>query len=221
VAEIQTISLHDASSRMAARLRSTPGSARGALLSLLRSGAIKAGFLLPGPVSCWIEIPPDFWISITTNKFDVVRRRKGKAETGIFLISPGDFAELIVSRVSPAKNPPETWASMLRAASGRYEVFITETAWRDYEDAHPVKGGQLKSNQGRDALKGWREVSVIIGAYVVKHYQEAKHDIKADEASQIIWQSGKDQGIEGLPTASTIRDHLRAILKHARDIPSK
>jgi hypothetical protein len=51
----------------------------GALLALLKAGRLKAGFEFPGLVTRWIPIPETYWLSIGSDKFSSVRRRRNGA----------------------------------------------------------------------------------------------------------------------------------------------
>ena len=60
-------------------------------------------------------------------------------------------------------------------------------------------------------MKGWRDLSVIISAYIIKHYETTKEEIKLEEAGKKIHEIGKADKIIGLVAPSTIKDELSKI----------
>ena len=98
-----------------------------------------------------------------------------------------------------------------------------EAGWAAYEKQNLPSGPVLvkKSTSGRDEKKGWREVFVIIGAYIVKHYEITSEQIKIEEASKKIHEIAKAQGIAGLPEAPTIRGELSKIRAKAETLSIK
>ena len=62
MAEVATISLHDAGQRLAELRSSREQVACGRLLSLLKTGQLKSGFQFSaGQTLSWITIPAHFW----------------------------------------------------------------------------------------------------------------------------------------------------------------
>jgi hypothetical protein len=67
--------------------------------------------------------------------------------------------------------------------------------------------------------KNWKEVCVIIGAYIIKHHQISPKDkIKVELASEVIHKIAEDDHVFDLPTAPTIKEALSKILSRAETI---
>src|SRR5262249_7908 len=66
--------------------------ADGRLLSLLKAGELKAGFHFPARTVRWIPIEPDYWRTVSSNRFRSIRREGGRA----FTLSIGPFANTYV-----------------------------------------------------------------------------------------------------------------------------
>jgi hypothetical protein len=72
---------------------------------------------------------------------------------------------------------------------------------------------ERKSKSGRSEKTGWRDLSVILGAYILKHCETSREHIKIEEASKTIYDIAKNAGIRDLPAASTIKgviSHIRS-----------
>ena len=87
MADVATISLHDAGQRLAELHGSKEQIACGKLLSLLKTGQVKAGFQFPaGQTVLWITIPAHYWATVSSDKilklFDTPRvaRRVGRSQ---------------------------------------------------------------------------------------------------------------------------------------------
>jgi hypothetical protein len=226
MAEEATISLHDAGQRLTVLHPSTEKVACGKLLSLLKSGQIKAGFQFPGRRGAvtWIAIPTHYWVTVSGDKFKVIRNLKNKPKSGAFKVRLGQFAKEVVAQVNEAPSDEQAtsdiWEAVLDATSRAYEVAITEAEWNAYEKENPPSEllQAKRENRGRDEKKGWRQVLVIIGAYIVKHYETSREKIKAEEASKKIHEIAKAEVIFEMPAESTIKDELLKILNKAESI---
>ncbi len=228
MAGFATISLHDAGRRLAELHGSREQVACGRLLGLLKSGKIKAGFQFSaGRAVSWITIPAHYWAEVTSDKFKMIRYSKTSSKSGALKVRLGQFAEEVVAQVNEAPGHDQAasdkWKEVLAATSHRYEVAIMEAEWAAYEKQNLPSGPVLvkKSTSGRDEKKGWREVFVIIGAYIVKHYEITSEQIKIEEASKKIHEIAKAQGIAGLPEAPTIRGELSKIRAKAETLSIK
>jgi hypothetical protein len=221
MAGVATISLHDAGRRLAELHSSREPVACGRLLGLLKSGEIKAGFQFPaGHASLWITIPELYWSRVSSDKFKVIRYSKTSSKSGAFRVGLGEFSEEVVAEVNEASSHEQAasdkWKGVLAATSHRYEVAILEADWTAYEKQNPPSEPVLvkKSKSGRHEKTGWRALSVIIGAYIIKHYQETHEHIKIEEASKKIYKLAEADKIPDLPAAPTIKEMLSKI--HAR-----
>ena len=182
MAEMATISLHDAGRQLATLLTSREQVACGRLLSLLRSGQIKAGFQFPaGRTLSWITIPTHYWAKVSSDKFKMIRYSKTTSKSGALMVRLGAFPEEVVAQVNDALGHEEVasdkWKAVLAATSHRYEVAIIEADWIAYEKQNPPSepAPKKESKLGRPP-KNWKEVCVIIGAYIIKHHQISPKD---------------------------------------------
>lgn len=118
----------------------------------------------------------------------------------------------------------DEWKAVLKATTRTYEVEIAEREWADYLHRHNLTepGPEIKSKSGRNQKKGWRDLSIIIGAYIIKHYETTKEEIKVGGASEKIHEiASKVDKITGLPAARTIEDELSKIKARAETISIK
>lgn len=222
------ITLRAAGRRLARVLRSRGTVASDELLDLLKSGEITAGFRFPGRTIVWIKIPNHYWSKVSSNKFRIIRHSKKNKKSGVFMVSLGEFAEDIALQVNENlknKKPDASseWQAVLKATIRSYEAEITEGEWTNYLSRHDLTETtpEIKSKSGRNQKKGWRDLSVIISAYIIKHYSNTKEEIKADEASKKIHTIAKTAGVVDLPSASTIKDELSKIKARAETLSIK
>jgi hypothetical protein len=224
----QTITLRDVGRRLAQLRHSRDKVASDELLELLQSGKITAGFRFPKPTILWVKIPSDYWVPVTSAEFRQIRHSSKKRNSGIYTVSPGEFAEDIVTQVNEQlaikeAEASEEWKSVLKATTHSYEVEIAEREWADYLARNNLTepGPEIKSKSGRNQKKGWRDLSVIISAYIIKHYEATKEVIKAEEASKKIHEIANAGNIVDLPSASTIEDELNKIKTRAETLSIK
>ena len=224
----QTIPLRDIGRRLAPLQRSRDKVASDELLSLLTSGEITAGFKFPGCDILWVKIPTHYWAQVTSVDFRQIRHSRNRKNSGLYTVSAGEFADDIVTQVNEQLENKEAdasnaWKAVLAATTCTYEVEITEREWVDYLHRHNLTepGPEIKSKSGRNQKKGWRDLSVIIGAYIIKHYETMKEEIKAGEASKKIHEIAKAGNIIDLPSASTIEDELSKIKARAETLSIK
>ncbi len=222
-----TITLRDVGRRLA-RLPSskTGGIADGKLLGLLKAGELKAGFYFPGPYLSWIPISPSYWAGISSDQFRSIRRSDKKNLRGTFKVRLSQVADEYVGVVSKRLkrhergNNDAIWKQVkatLAAASHRFEVLIREQDWEDYLKKHnleepiPVE----KRKAGRRQKEGWRQLCVLVGAYLVKHQRITTEQPKIEESARQIHKIGEAERIRGLPVWSTIKDALSEIFSKA------
>jgi hypothetical protein len=224
------ISLRDA----AVRLSPDPGNREySKLLGLLKAGRIKAGIRFPAPDPLWVEIPREFWLNVDAARFrNRLRSRNDTPSSGTFKVELADFAkeigELIGRRSEPESS--ERWATVLAATGKRYEVEIIQEEWDRFSEANPqyIAPPPQGSTRGRSEKEGWRDTSVYIGAYIIRHYEASLEKIKSEEASDAEIKSGeasnkiheiaKKAGTKYLPAAGSIQRVISEILTKARTI---
>lgn len=195
------------------------------LLSLLKTGELSAGFHFPGLVGSWIQIPVAYWLGVTGDKFRSIRYASGdKKRTGVFKVKISDFAQEYADLVlnaskSAAKSERnrdltalfvEELRLAISAAAADYEVVILERDWEVYLQRNKLQEppAHEKSKVGRHPKTSWRDLSIIIGAYLMKHCETEKGRLKIVEASKNIHKIATNDGIEDLPASDTIKDVL-------------
>jgi hypothetical protein len=200
LARERSISLHDAGVQLAQLLHSKEKVASGKLLSLLKAGEIEAGFQFFGSTVWWIKIPTRYWATVSTDKFRVIRFTR-KSTSGAFKIRLGEFADEIIAQISQqleCQSAPtsEEWKALLKATTLQYEVEIIEREWANFLGSYAAQLPlEKKSGSGRYAKTGWRNLSVIIGAYILKHCKTTNEEIKIQEANENIYKIAKREGI--------------------------
>jgi hypothetical protein len=225
MAVVGTISLHDAGRRLAELHRSKEQVACGRLLSLLKTGEINAGFQFSaGSTLSWIAIPAHYWAKVSSDKFKIIQYSRTNPKSGALTVRLSEFPEEIVTQLNEAPGHEQAasdkWKEVLAATSHRYEVAIIEADWIAYEKQNPLSepAPKTKLKPGRPQ-KNWKELCVIIGAYIIKHHQVSPEDkIKVEPASEVIHKIAEDDNIFDLPTAPTIKEALSSILSRAEVI---
>lgn len=225
MAEVATISLHDAGQRLSELHGSREQVACGKLLSLLKTGKIKAGFQFPaGQTLLWITIPGHYWATVSSNKFKMIRYSKTSSKSGALTVRLGQFPEEVIAQVNEASGQtqatPDIWKMMLAATSRRYEVVILETDLIAYEEQNrPSEPPSRKKSKVGRPEKNWKEICVIIGAYIIKHHQVSPTaKIKVEPASEVIHKIAEDDHVFDLPSAPSIKEALSNILSRAEVI---
>jgi hypothetical protein len=154
-------------------------------------------------------------------KFRVIRRSSEDRRSGTFKVRVGDFADVVAVAVleRAGEKPTEFSAelkSILSATKRSYDVEIVESEWQAYRQAHPTPDPKRKA--GRHQKEGWRDLCVIIGAYLMKHLEKTAEPLKVEHAADAIFGIGKTENIKDLPAAGTIKDVLSAIKAKLADI---
>ncbi|MGB7102352.1 MAG: hypothetical protein WBD95_26765 [Xanthobacteraceae bacterium] len=149
-----------------------------------------------------------------------MRLDKDKPSSGTFRVRLADFAEQISEVVVQRSEAGKHFAEVLTATERRYEVEILEEEWARFLLASPssLPSPPRKPKRGRQELESWRDLSVYIGAYIMKHHQKTKERMKLGEASKRIHEIAKNEGIDKLPSADTIGGVLSAIVAKAEVI---
>ncbi len=225
-----TIPLRDAALRLARLPKSGTGKiADGKLLGLLQAGDLQAGFHFPGEFASWIPISRTYWAGVSSDKFRSIRRSEKDKSSGTFKVRLSDVADEYVkvmsqrSEIDQRGTADNIWHEIkatLAVASHRFEVLIREQDWDDYLKKHNLEEPILvgKSKGGRRQKEGWRQLCVLVGAYLIKHHRTTKEGLKIEEAAKQIHKMGKDLDIPGLPAWSTIKAALSDIYSKADNI---
>jgi hypothetical protein len=221
------ISLHEIASRLGKFRRPPRPLDPETLLSLLKSGELKTGFHYPGQVTLWIAIPPKYWLTVGADKIrSVYYEDDNEQRPGTFKVRIGEFAAEYLKALSQAKIGKnaaivqEEFKIALETAGRRYDVVITEDEWASYLKRHSLEYPlpEKRSTSGRHENPSWRDVSVIVGAYLIKHMQTTTELVKLEHAAEQIFHLAKDHNIANPPAAATIKDHLSKILATVESI---
>ena len=216
-----TISLRDAAIQLAPALRLKEKVPSDRLLRLLKAGDVSSGFQFPGRDILWIAIPKEYWTTVSSDQFRIIRY-SDRAKSGAFKVSLGHFAnEIFVQMNERLKDPSvraaDEWTAVLKATTGTYEVEIIEDDWTKYLGRSPDVLVPEKSTAGRHQMN-WRAVSVIMGAFILKHCQTTPEKIKIQMASQKIHEIATAEKTSDLPASETIKDVLSRVLSKAETI---
>jgi hypothetical protein len=231
-----TITLREVARRLAQLPGSPPGKiADGKLLGLLKSGELSAGFFFPGRVVLWITIPTYYWANISSYSFRSIRRSDDdERQIGTYRVRITKFADEYANALSRMLQQNQDndavgqtnglflseFKSALSQAYRRFEVLLPESEWASYLQRHnlEVLGPATKSKPGRREKQGWRRLSVIIGAYLIKHCRQTPEVIKSELAAEKIHEIAVKEKIPDLPATSTIKDVLSEIRSKAEVI---
>jgi hypothetical protein len=190
----------------------------GKLLGFLKTGHIKAGFRCPASGLPWVEIQIAFWSGVHSAKFKTqLRFNVDDPSSGAFLIRLADFATDIGQLIGQGSEPA-AWVEVLAATKKQYEVEILQDEWLRFTKASPesVPRQSLRSPRGRDEKESWRRLSVLIGAYVLKHSQSGVGKPNIEAAAGRIHEIAEKEKIPDLPKAPTIQNvvsEIYALLK--------
>lgn len=205
-----------------------------ALLSLLKSGDLTAGFHFPGRVSRWVPIPIGYWATIGADDFRKVQyEQNNKQKPGTFKVRVTEFSHEFAQAVSAdfdsnknnqgSETRPtallEELQQALAVASVPYEVVIPVGVWAKYLERHNlVERPAAKPKAGRSEKPSWRRLAVIIAAYLVKHGKTTKEEFKIEEVAKKIHAIAKDEGLPGLVDWTTIKGTLTEIRQSVETI---
>jgi hypothetical protein len=195
------------------------------LLSLLKSGALSAGFEFPGrKIVLWIPIPQNYWLTVHMHKFQSLGFQLDDPSSGTFTVRISEFSEeltkSVTQTVNDASKATEELSYAFAKSSRPYEVVITDKEWASYLERNDLRYPVLenKKTSGRHEKASWARLSVIIGAYLTKHFRETKEPLQPNKVAPLIHQLAENEEISDLPSIPTIRDHISNILKKANSL---
>jgi hypothetical protein len=215
------ISLHEIAYRLGKFRRPPRPLDPETLLSLLKSEELNAGFHYPGKVVLWIAIPSTYWLTVGGDKFrSLYYDADNEQKSGTFKVRIGQFAGEYLKALSLSKmgkdiaTIQEEFQKALETGPHSYEVVITEDEWASYLKRHSLEYPlpEKRSTSGRHENPSWRDVSVIVSAYLIKHMQTTTEPVKLEHAADQIFNLAKEHNIANRPAAATIKDHLSKIL---------
>lgn len=215
---METITLREVALRLAKIKQPTTRKIdSGQLLSLLKSGDLKAGFEFPGVTKRWVAIEPNYWLTIDSDKFRSIRSDGGYT----FKVGLRDFADTYLRLVlndSSNESLKAEFRVVLGQASRKYEVVVQAEEWKKYLDNHglnePPFDTPPKGKGGRNPKAAWRQLSVTIPAYLLAHHDKTheppNHETAAGEIHQITM-STYTIDANSLPAPGTIKDVIGEI----------
>jgi hypothetical protein len=209
----QTMTLRDAAQSLArAKNPKATGIQSSKLLSLLRSGELKAGFyFFRGTI--WIEILLAHWQGIDSNKFRI-GRKPDDPKSGTYQVKANEFAEQVArtlwnnEQTGPTR---EQVTAVISETAKRYEVAVKTEDFQQYLLQH-VDVNKATSNVGAPR-KEWREVCSYMAAYFAAHQRDrgAEH-LKIKQAKEDIHKFAKEDGVKNLPAQDTIKEEISKAL---------
>ena len=202
------------------------------LLALLKSGKLLAGFVFPGLVNRWIDIPQTYWAGIGTDRFLAVTYSDGSdKKIGAFKVPLRDFAaqyiQCLAGGVSESMKVDANGAvtALLEEVQHAvplmakyFEVRVREEVWTEYLSIHNLLDPyeRKKPTAGANQKQGWREMSEIIGAYILDHAMSTPTArIKFKNAAEEIHRIAVAEQVNEPPGVSMIQDLLSKIHRRA------
>ena len=204
----ETMILRDAAQRLArTRNPKTNRIQSSKLLSVLRSGDLKAGFYILGG-TVWIEIPETYWLGINSSKFRRIARTDDP-KSGTYPIRATEFPDQVASIIWSKIGSNEQIAAVIKATARPYEVTIKTKDFLDYLQSPQREGHITTTSVGRKRKEGWRDICSYMGAYMIAHYREG---LKAGESAEQIVDLAKADGVEDLPSADTLKEQVSKMI---------
>jgi hypothetical protein len=207
----ETITLRAAAQRLA-RIRRPQGTGieSSRLLSLLRSGELKAGFyFFRGTL--WIEIPLAHWRGIDSNKFRI-GRNPDDPKSGTYRVNVNQFAEEVArtlwnnEQTGPSR---EAVTAVINETTGRYEVTVKTEDFQEYLRQHHLKESTTTTDVGRRQKESWRDICSYMAAYMAAHYRDLPGiELKVGESSVKIVDLAKAGGVGDPPVSDTIKEQV-------------
>jgi hypothetical protein len=202
------------------------------LLALLKSGKLQGGFVFPGLVNRWIDIPQTYWAGIGIDRFLAVTYADGSdIKIGAFKVPLRDFAAQYIQCL--AGDVPQSMKGDANGAvtalleevqhavplmAKSFEVRAREEVWKEYLTNHNLIDPyeRKKPTAGANQKQGWREMSEIIGAYILDHARSnPTAGIKFKNAAEEIHKIALDEQVNEPPGVSMIQELLSKIHRRA------
>jgi hypothetical protein len=216
----QTMPLRDAAQSLArAKNPKAKGIQSSKLLSLLKSGELKAGFYILGG-SIWIEIPLAYWETIGVDKFRIGRSRDDP-KSGTYKLSLSRFApevakvickQLDANEKSSARHESsktELLTAVVDSATKSYEVTVKTKDFQEYLNSHGPEEPITAAKGGRHRKEGWREICSYMAAYMTAHQRDLPEvRMKIKETSEEIFRLAKADEVKDPPSAGTIKEEI-------------
>jgi hypothetical protein len=213
----QTMTLRDAAQSLArAKNPKAKGIQSSKLLSLLKSGELKAGFYILGG-SMWIEIPLAHWETIGVDKLRIGRSRDDP-KSGTYKLSLSKFspevAKVICKQLDgnerssdhDASSKIELLTAVVDSATKSYEVTVKTEDFKEYLHIHGLEEPITTAKGGRHQKEGWRDVSSYMAAYMAAHQRDRPEDhFAAENSAEEIFQLAQDGHVPDLPSAASIK----------------
>src|SRR5262249_48823255 len=158
----------------------------------------------------WITVSHNYWARISSDRFRSIRRSDKNDLPGTFKVRLSQVADEYIDVMRQRLNMDQRnkdeaiWRELketIAAASDRYEVVVTDQEWMGFLQRHNLDETipETKRKGGRHPEEGWRQVCVLVGAYLFKHRELTKENLKAEEAAKKIHEIAKKDGTPDLP----------------------
>jgi hypothetical protein len=199
------------------------------LLSVLRSGDLKAGFyILDGTV--WIEIPVTYWLGINSIKFRRIARTDDP-KSGTYPIRankfPDQVASIICSKIESNERASgqhqiesglESVADVIEATARPYEATIKTKDFLDYLQRQGLEENKATSNVGKRRKQSWRELCSYMAAYFAAHQRDrGAEPLKIKQAKDDIHKFAMEDEVKDLPAEDTIKEQISKALALLED----
>jgi hypothetical protein len=224
----ETMILRDAALRLARARTKNPKTNRiqsSKLLSVLRSGDLKAGFYILGG-TVWIEIPLAYWHGIDSSKFRRISRTKDP-KSGTYPIRANEFPDQVASIIcnevergeqtpGQSKTNPNRGeiAAVIDAAAQSCEVTVKTNDFLAYLKSHRLEERTIISNVGAPRKESWRELCSYMAAYVTAFHRDYPAErLNIEAAAKRIRELAEADGIRDLPHWTTIKEKVSAAMR--------
>jgi hypothetical protein len=213
----ETITLREAA-RCLARIRNPKGNniESSRLLSLLRSGELRAGFyFFRGTV--WIEIPLTHWQGIDANKFRI-GRKPNDPNSGTYKIKanaiPDQVANVLsglIARDEEQQTKPilQEITEVVSESAINTEVTIKMKDFSDHLQRHSPEESTTTTHVGRKQKESWRDICSYMAAYMLAHY---KPGLTAGDSAKEIVELAKADGVGDPPSAATLKEQVSKMI---------
>jgi hypothetical protein len=194
------------------------------LLKKLRAGELSAGFYVTSDPESWIEVPSDYWIQVSTDRFKAIL--KNDSNPGIFKIKPRQFAEQIAAIfVKRASAAPEATTraltSFMTAAASGYEPEIPFTVWQKFLErtgASDPAAKTTKRGSGAPENPKWVGFAAHVLGYCIAEKASTSTTRKGIHARVLELAKKKGVDTSGWPGDSSDRDFLRIAWDFAKHL---
>lgn len=195
------------------------------LLTLLRAGQIKAGFIFPASELIWISIPQEYWVSLPKKRVQSLRYSSEESGSGTYEVRINDFVDqymdAVLQLVDSAASDQETrvvgeWKRALSCSQKRYEVAVRAHDWKDYLVRNNIAEPAIRETRGRHQKESWRDLAAIIAARMMTLDPSKSPDHHS--IAGMILEMAKKEDIPNLPAVETLADVISRVFAKAKKL---